>query len=59
MAKMQGKTGNHGGAVFAFGRKGTLKASKAIGTLPAPASNRTRSGKRTCKSVEEEEDHEK
>jgi hypothetical protein len=56
---MQGNTGNSGGTVFASGRKWALGASKDIGTLPVPANNRTRTGKRTCKTVGQEEYYEK
>ena len=51
--------GNHGGGVFTSGRKKAWEHKKAIGTPPVPEKNRGRTGKKTCKSVEKEENHEK
>src|SRR5205823_4912527 len=42
-------------------RRGIVKtgAQEDIGTLPVPVNNRTRNGKRTCKTAGQEEYHEK
>ena len=54
-----GNTGNHGGGVFASGRKWALGAQKGIATPLCQENNRGGLEKSPCKPVEWEENHEK
>jgi hypothetical protein len=55
----QKNSGNHGGGVFASGRKRAWELKKASEHPPVPKKNRKRTGEKACKSVEKEQTQEK